>query len=129
MRWTITNLRVTRRRALVATVALVLVAGGVDAAVAYYGDRANPDAGPELVWPAAPDAPRIKYVRSVTSPEDLKLKKTSLFKKIVKKIVGLEDGDSKLAAPYGMTTDSRGRLIVTDPKGAAVHVFDTAGKK
>src|SRR6185369_17163936 len=45
------------------------------------------------------------------------------------KIVGLDDGDSKLAAPYGITTDSRNRLIVTDPKGAAVHVFDTAGKK
>jgi DNA-binding beta-propeller fold protein YncE len=129
MKLTIPQLRVTRRRALVAAAMLVLVAGGVDAAVAYYGDRADPDAGPEIVWPTAPDAPRIKYVRSITKPEDLKLKKTSLFKKIVKKIIGIEDDNTDLIAPYGITTDSRGRLIVADPKGAAVHVYDTASKK
>src|SRR5690349_7875194 len=130
MRFPTTSFRVTRRRAIVAIGAVLLAAFAVDVAFAFYSETADTsERGPEIVWPVSPDAPRIRYVRSITSPNDLKLKKSSLFKRIVRKVVGLSDANTMLVAPYGITTDSRNRLIVADPKGAAVHVFDVAGKK
>ncbi|MEW6128800.1 MAG: 6-bladed beta-propeller [Acidobacteriota bacterium] len=83
----------------------------------------------ELYWPAAPDTPRIKYLNSIASPKDLKLKQSSFLKRLVKKIVGFEETDAFLVSPYGVTTDSHNRLIVADPKARCVHVFDAQEKK
>jgi DNA-binding beta-propeller fold protein YncE len=129
MRRTNFTLRVTWRRGLAAAAILLLVIGCVDVGLAYYGEASASESGPEIVWPAAPETPRVRFVRSITSPEDLKLKKSSVLKKLFRKVVGLEDGSTSLVAPYGITTDSRGRIVVADPKGAAIHVFDVAGKK
>src|SRR4051812_27771404 len=128
MRITITHPRIAPRRALAVVALATFAAASVDVAVAYYADP-SAETGPELVWPAAPDAPRVRFVRGISSPADLGLKRSSAFKRIVRKIVGLADQDATLVAPYGITTDSRGRLIVVDPKGEAVHVYDVAGKK
>lgn len=83
----------------------------------------------ELFWPKAPDRARIKYVESISSPKDLKLKQGSFLKRVVKKIVGISDGDTTMVFPYGITTDSQGHLIVVDSKSRLVHVFDERGKK
>ena len=82
-----------------------------------------------LVWPKPPDRARIKYLQSISSPKDLKLKQGSLFKRIVKKIVGISDADTTMVFPYGIATDSQGHIIVVDSKSRLVHVFDQRGKK
>jgi DNA-binding beta-propeller fold protein YncE len=87
------------------------------------------DDAKDLYWPAPPERARIKYLESISSPKDLKLKQSSLFKRIVKKIVGISDGDSTMVFPYGITTDSQGHIIVVDSKSHLVHVFDERGKK
>lgn len=117
------------RRALAAAALLALAGLFVDVVLAYYVEPSGGESGVELVWPPAPETPRVRFVRSISSPEDLKIRRSSLFKKIVRKVVGLGESDASLVSPYGITTDSRGRIVVVDPKGAAVHVYDAAGKK
>lgn len=83
----------------------------------------------DLYWPEPPETPRIKFVRSISSPKDLKLTQSSFLKKAIKRIVGLEDNGSTLLFPYGIATDSRNRLIVVDQKLQLIHVFDAKAKK
>lgn len=83
----------------------------------------------ELVWPAPPEKARIKFVRTISSPNDLKLKRSSLFKRIIRKIVGIDENDSLIVSPYGVTTDSHNRIIVADAKARLIHVFDPEQKK
>lgn len=109
--------------AAIALSSLTLVVVAASLAHSNRDDRAD------LVWPRPPDRARIRYVESISSAKDLKLKQGSLFKRIVKKIVGISDQDSSVVFPYGITTDSQGRIIVVDSKSRLVHVFDERGKK
>lgn len=82
-----------------------------------------------LSWPEPPETPRIKFVKSVSSPKDLKLERSSFLKRAMKKIIGIESADSTMLFPYGIVVDSRHRLIVADQKLRLIHVFDAqAGK-
>lgn len=92
-----------------------------------HNDR-DDDRG-ELFWPKPPDRARIKYLQSFSSPQDLKVKQSSLFKRIVKKIVGISDGETAMVFPYGITTDSQNHIIVVDSRSRLIHVFDERGKK
>ena len=83
----------------------------------------------ELLWPQPPERARIKYVQSFSSPQDLKLKQSSFLKRMVKKIVGMIDADSRMIFPYGITTDSQGHIIVVDSRSCRIHVFDERNKK
>lgn len=83
----------------------------------------------ELYFPSPPDTPRIKYIGSLSSPRDWKLKKSSFFMRLLKRIVGLEDRKSTLVYPYGLATDREGRLFVADSKAQRIHVFDRQKKK
>ncbi len=75
-----------------------------------------------LVWPEPPEAPRIRYLGSISTEVDLKRK--------VSWTEGLGDllfGGRKigvLVAPYAVAADRENRLFVTDTGGAVVHVFD-----
>ncbi|HLG18031.1 MAG TPA: 6-bladed beta-propeller [Blastocatellia bacterium] len=89
-----------------------------------HGDKEK-----ELYWPSPPDPPRIKYVRSIASPRDLKLKQSSFLKRVVKKIIGTEDPEPAMMSPYGIVTDSRQRIIAVDSKARMIHVFDPQEKK
>ncbi len=90
--------------------------------------REKPRALPELCWPAAPAPARIKFLNSFSSPQDLQFKRSSLLKALLKKIVGLEGSERSVLFPYGLTTDSRGRLIIVDTKLRLLHVFDSKKK-
>ena len=83
----------------------------------------------ELVWPQPPERARIKYLQSISSPRDLKLKQSSFFKRIVKKIIGISDADSTMVFPYGITTDGQGHIIVIDSRSRLIHVLDEQNKK
>jgi DNA-binding beta-propeller fold protein YncE len=83
----------------------------------------------ELIWPQPPERARIKYLQSISSPRDLKLKQSSLFKRIVKKVIGISDADTTMVFPYGITTDSQGHIIVVDSRLRLIHVLDERNKK
>jgi len=70
---------------------------------------------------------RLEYVRSFYSEQELKSKR-SWWTKVVDFIAGPAE-IHRMERPYGVATDSQGRIIVTDPGAHAVHIFDFDKRK
>ncbi len=100
-------------------------------------------------WLLVPAPPAVAKTRTKTPPEQWKLSldggrtltwerafnsesqvrnERGFWNKIVDVVAGEPDFRS-LVRPYSLTEDSRGRLIVTDPGVAGVHIFDFAQGK
>ncbi|MCC6676432.1 MAG: hypothetical protein IT436_04750 [Phycisphaerales bacterium] len=77
-------------------------------------------------WPSAPDEPRIQFIRSISSSEDVASTKTSGFEKIV---FGEDAGKpSELNKPYGVAMRD-GTIYVCDIRGSALVAFDLNKKQ
>ncbi|MDH4060662.1 MAG: SMP-30/gluconolactonase/LRE family protein [Aquincola sp.] len=75
-----------------------------------------------LVWPAEPDAPRVRFVQTFSRAEDLGIRK-GLLQRVGELLFGSED--LHLIRP--MAVISTGSLIyVADPGARGVHRFDRA---
>lgn len=79
-------------------------------------------AAPELVWPSPPMRPRILYVGSISSPEDIGRKK-GFLRKVWDFIRGDADNE-QIVRPMAMALDSKDRLLVADTRRGRVHIFD-----
>ena len=77
---------------------------------------------PMIVWPKPPEIPRIHFINSISTPEDLNIRKSRM-----KKLFDLLTGFKKRAIvkPYGLETDGNGKFFVVDVASKLVHVFDT----
>lgn len=82
----------------------------------------------DLVWPASPDIPRIKWLESFASPEEFG-QRTSFFKKISQFITGKEDVKRALISPYNLCVDERENIYVTDTYSQSIHIFDRKSGK
>ncbi|RMG47190.1 MAG: 6-bladed beta-propeller [Acidobacteria bacterium] len=120
-----------RRPAGGTALALILVAlvafGGTPAQAKHKKkEEAESAAKAPLVWPLPPDPPRIRYVGALHGSQDFK-RKQSRFKRF---LLGPDrDRGISLVKPYGVTTDSSGRVYVTDTGLGAVVVFDRTARK
>ncbi|MFQ5852444.1 MAG: 6-bladed beta-propeller [Candidatus Binatia bacterium] len=81
---------------------------------------------PVLVWPLPPENPRIQYIRSIATPEDLGITK-SFFSKVFEFFFG--KSEERVRQPYGVASDSEGRVYIADSGLRIVHVFDLPGGK
>lgn len=83
---------------------------------------------PEIVrvWPPPPQTARIKYVRNLSGPHDLGIKK-SWFKQTMESIFGAEEVEERMVRPYGVFAGAD-RVYVTDAGAGVLHVFDMRGK-
>lgn len=77
-------------------------------------------------WPPAPQAARISYLYSVTSPADVKIGRGTVGR-IWRFIKG--GAPERISKPQGIHVDAAGRLYVVDAGQKKVHVFDTAGSR
>lgn len=74
----------------------------------------------ELVWPSAPDRPRVKFVKAFSRPEDLGIQR-GLLQRMGDLLFGRDE--SRLVRP--MAVVAQGDLIyVADPGAQGVHRFD-----
>src|SRR4029077_20956424 len=80
----------------------------------------------EIFWPLPPDPPRISYISSFSEPKDLGRTK-SFFRKAIEFLFG-EDTEPHIIRPYGVFSDGKGKVYVTDMGLQVVHVFDFAEK-
>jgi len=64
---------------------------------------------------------RLEFVRAFSSEKEVNPKR-SFWNKLVDFVAG-EPEWHQLVRPYGIATDSRGRIIVSDPGALGVHVF------
>ena len=101
---------------IVAGVALLL---GSDLGIPKIQARG---AAPEL-WEMSLDGGRkLTWERSFNSESEVKPNR-GFWNKLVDVIAGAPDYRF-LVRPYSIATDSRGRIIVTDPGAQGVHIFD-----
>src|ERR1700693_4589048 len=70
---------------------------------------------------------KLAFERSFSLEREVKPKR-SFWTRVVDVIAG-EPDFHYLVSPYSVTTDSRGRIIVTDPGADGIHIFDFTEKK
>lgn len=78
-----------------------------------------------LVWPSAPDEPRIEHIASVKTSYDLGIEK-GFLSKIYDFVFGEED--PVLSSPFGIHADKQ-RVYVTDISSKSLHIFDKSNDK
>jgi len=80
---------------------------------------------PALVWPAAPETPRVGFVRTFSRPDELGINK-GLLQRLRDLVFGAEE--SRMVRPMAVI-ESDGVLYVADPGAKGVHRFDTVKGK
>ncbi|MBI2565555.1 MAG: SMP-30/gluconolactonase/LRE family protein [Candidatus Schekmanbacteria bacterium] len=86
--------------------------------------QAPPKAAIDLVWPLPPEQPRIRYVGSLASGEDVGKDKGAAAK-LSEKLLGVQSSDmAVLAKPYAVASDRGERVYVADSALGTVIVFD-----
>jgi len=70
---------------------------------------------------------KLIYQQSIKSERDVGGKQ-GFWSKVANIVAGPPDY-REMVRPYGITVDSRSRVIVTDPAISAVHIFDFSGRK
>ena len=78
----------------------------------------------DLVWPNPPETPRIRYLRSLSKTTEFGSSTSGL----VQSLFG-DDFGGIMAKPYGIATDSEGKVYVSDTGLNMVWVFDEKNKK
>jgi DNA-binding beta-propeller fold protein YncE len=81
---------------------------------------------PLLVWPKPPEVPRIRFLKAVAGPDDMDIR-PGLFGRLFDYITGKQE--TGMISPYGVETDTSGRLYVVDTFLKRIHLFDPAAGK
>jgi DNA-binding beta-propeller fold protein YncE len=106
-------------------VALLLMLAFPAPASARRSKTEGASAGQDLVWPLPPDAPRVRYLETLSGTADFK--KRSSWRRV---LLGPDtDPGIALKKPYGVATDSAGRVYVADTGQGAILIFDTATRQ
>lgn len=81
-----------------------------------------------LIWPLPPDPPRIRWVAEFSDMAKIKpaVKKSAWLDKVT----GTKTQEEKLELrkPYGVTTDSKGRIYIADTERKVVFMVDRQAK-
>ena len=109
-----------------------LLAACVAAALLVGGAHATKDKKKELKPIQVPDVlmdggRKLSFERTFSSEREVKPKR-GFWNKVVDVVAGAPDYRD-MVRPYSITTDSKGRIIVTDPGAHGVHIFDFAKEK
>ncbi len=96
-------------------------------ATAFKPTKPAPDARPIPPDLNLEGGRKLSYERSFSSEFEVKPKR-GFWTRLVDVVAGEPDFHS-MVRPYSVVTDSRGRVIVTDPGAVGVHVFDFQEKK
>lgn len=103
--------------------ALLALAGCADTT-----EQAKPKEEPtDIVWPQPPDQPRIRYLRSISTPADIG---ATPPRSLISSLLGeQEETVVRMQKPYAVTADRDGRIFVGDSGLGRVLVFDVENKK
>ena len=112
------------RGALKFTSIVVLLLLPLSGWASRHTPKADEPAPPELLLEGGR---KLTYERSFGSEREVKPKR-SFWSRLVDFVAG-EPEFHNLVRPYSIATDSHGRIIVTDPGAAGVHIFDFAEQK
>jgi len=79
----------------------------------------------KLVWPPAPDAPRVRYVQSIARPADVGIKPSGAAR-VWRWIVGADANRESLSKPFGIALDEQDNICISDTGANAVFYYDRA---
>lgn len=118
--------RIRVRRLMTALLPLLL--GLPLAGPSWAKKKPESQKAPTLVWPLPPEKPRIKYLGSIYGAADVEPTKKAGF---LDRLAGIERRDFKptFIKPYGIATDSQGRIYVTDSGQGLIFVLDRSQKR
>ena len=93
------------------------------AAPAPVKDTETAEKAQQMVWPAPPEQARIRYIGDLSSLENLAGKEQKSLRDI---LMGEEEKEerSALLKPYGVHSDSKGRVFIADTGFAGLIVFN-----
>ncbi|HEY6446441.1 MAG TPA: 6-bladed beta-propeller [Acidobacteriaceae bacterium] len=112
-------LRETRARLC----AMFLVAAAALLPAASWAAKAPKTVPPSEMWKLSLDGGRsLTWERSFSSEAEVKANR-GFWNKVWDVVAGAPDYRS-MVRPYSVVADSHGRIIVTDPGAAGVHIFD-----
>lgn len=80
------------------------------------------------VWPDPPEAARLSYVGSISTPSDAGMSVSS-WQRLGAWFTGQGQAQVRLARPFGVAVDETGNLCVTDTAANAVCYFDFEHKR
>ncbi len=102
-----------------ATIGILLAAGVC---------RAADEVPIRLAWPPSDAEYSVTFVRSISAPRDLKIRR-GFFAKLARLVAGPSKGSRGLLRPFSIALDGDGRLLITDRAGPGVHILDPVRKK
>jgi DNA-binding beta-propeller fold protein YncE len=103
--------------------AIVLAGAGLLLTPIQASEKSKPLAAAPEAWEMSLEGGRkLSWEHSFNSETEVKPNR-GFWTKVVDVIAGAPDYHS-MVRPYSVVTDSRGRIIVTDPGAAGVHIFD-----
>ena len=117
-----TNLKAWTLRIGAISAGLVLLISFAN--VKSYADKKKPEPKKvELVWPLPPDQARVRWDSMIRGAFDVEPMKKANW---LDRVAGIQKRDFKpsLMKPYGIATDSKGRIYVSDSGQQIVFVFD-----
>lgn len=79
------------------------------------------------VWPLPPDKPRVQFLQTIITPQDLGVKK-GFFSKLWEFFAG-EDTVDRILSPHGVVADGEGSVFVSDWGAGVIHYFNFEKKK
>jgi DNA-binding beta-propeller fold protein YncE len=123
-RWNRSAIRLRLLVGVVIAAALVLAMAGV--AAEKRPKKVTP-APVAIVWPAAPETPRIAYVQSIGRPADAGAK-VSGFGRLANWVTGSDKVNERFQKPFGIALDEEDNLCLTDTDANAVCFFDRTRK-
>ena len=118
-----TLLGVQKGCAIIATTLCLVLSLGAEPK-AKSKEKANADSPPPLTLSGGRT---LSYERSFSSEREVKLKR-GFWNRVVDIVAGAPEF-RRMNRPYSVVTDSRGRIIVTDPGLSGVHIFDFVQEK
>lgn len=79
-----------------------------------------------IVWPPPPQTPRIRFLYTIATPEDV-----GHGEGILSRIWGFVRGPEEVSIrkPMGVVADTQGRMYVADPADKRIHRFDRQQKE
>lgn len=106
---------------------MVVLCAAMASHAAWGAGKAKAPRTPEL-WQMSLDGGRsLTFQHSFNSESEVKPNR-GFWNKVVDVVAG-EPDYKFLVRPYSVITDSKGRIIVTDPGASGVHIFDFAQRK
>lgn len=90
------------------------------------GACASSPAKRRYFWPPLPDIPKVEYIGSYQTVSDFP--KSDETEKVLESVFGIDDGDLLFIKPWGIASDSKGHIYITDAPKASIFIFNMIKK-